>query len=120
MSSIMACLKNERTVIYAFVTGINKVPKAGQFCDINNVQEFSILDSEYAEAFGLTEQNVQHLIEIFNRENPETQVAKSDLQEECGNNKIRDTYYFNLLSVINYFERKKNFKSYQINSGHLT
>lgn len=55
MSSILACLKNERTAIYAFVTGINEVPKADQFCDIDNVQEFSMLDSEYAEAFGLTE-----------------------------------------------------------------
>jgi len=55
MSKVLACLKNEETIQYAFITGFNRFAKADLFSDLNNLKELTILDSLYAEAFGFTE-----------------------------------------------------------------
>jgi len=58
MSSVFACLKNEETVLYAFVTGINRFSKADIFSGVNNLLELSILDSPHADSFGFTASDV--------------------------------------------------------------
>jgi len=55
MSKVFACLKNEETIQYAFITGVNRFSKLDLFSDLNNLKELTILDSLYAEAFGFTE-----------------------------------------------------------------
>jgi len=54
ISSVFACLKNEKTILYAFITGINRFAKADIFSGLNNLTELSILDSPHADSFGFT------------------------------------------------------------------
>jgi hypothetical protein len=54
MSSFFACLQNEETILYTFLTGINRFTMAEISPGLNNLLELSILDSLHADSFGFT------------------------------------------------------------------
>lgn len=56
-------LKGNNNLKKSVITGITKIAKAGLFSDVNNIQEYSILKSRYAEYFGFTEDEVQVLLQ---------------------------------------------------------
>jgi len=72
MSKVFACLKNEVTIQYAFITGVNRFAKAELFSGGNNLKELTILKSKYAEAFGFTSKDVRDLVNKYNKKNPPT------------------------------------------------
>jgi len=69
LSSIFACLKNEETILYAFLTGINRFDKDA--ISLNNLKELSILDSLHADCFEFTESDVKELVRRNNSKNPD-------------------------------------------------
>ena len=70
LSKILACIKNEESIFYVSITGINRLSKANLFSGLNNLAELTILDSEYSDCFGLTASDVTELIRRFNENNP--------------------------------------------------
>ena len=70
MSQVFACLKNEETIKYSFITGVNRFAKADLFSGLNHLNELTILDSKYADAFGFTEENVRDLVNKYNKNSP--------------------------------------------------
>jgi hypothetical protein len=44
IARILACLKNEESILYASLTGINRLSKADIFSGLNNLAERSILE----------------------------------------------------------------------------
>ena len=61
-SMLGKALKGNDNLKKSVVTGVTKIAKAGLFSDVNNPEEYSILDNEYAEYFGFTEAEVQSLL----------------------------------------------------------
>jgi len=71
MSSFFACLQNEETILYTFLTGINRFTFMAEISPgLNNLLELSILDSLHADSFGFTASEVLELVRRYNSSNP--------------------------------------------------
>lgn len=56
-------LKDNDSLQYAMLTGIQRVAKENVFSDLNNLKVFTVQDKEYAQWFGFTETEVRELLE---------------------------------------------------------
>lgn len=66
IAKVLACIKNEESIRYASLTGINRLSKANIFSDFNDLAKRSILDLEYADCFGFTASDVVELVKRYN------------------------------------------------------
>ncbi|MEO1301173.1 MAG: AAA family ATPase, partial [Bacteroidota bacterium] len=57
------CFKDNFYLERGIMTGILRIAKADLFSGINNFKEYSLLDKRYAEHFGFTDAEVNHLFE---------------------------------------------------------
>ena len=95
-------LKTNQYLKTGVMTGIIRVIKAGIFSDLNNLSVYIILDSDYDEAFGLTEKEVEQALKDYN------------IFEELNNvkfwydgYKIGNKEVYNPWSIINFLKNKE-------------
>ena len=95
-------LKTNQYLKTGVMTGIIRVIKAGIFSDLNNLSVYTILDSDYDEAFGLTEKEVEQPLKDYN------------IFEELNNvkfwydgYKIGNKEVYNPWSIINFLKNKE-------------
>jgi hypothetical protein len=61
-SLLTGCLKDNRYLFKAVLTGILRVAKESVFSDLNNLNVYSLLSPEFATDFGFTEPEVQDIL----------------------------------------------------------
>ena len=84
------------------LTGINRVIKAGIFSDLNNLKVYSILNKEYSEFFGFTENDVIEALKYFNIEYELPEVKSWYDGYRFGNSEL-----YNPWSILNFLHSKE-------------
>lgn len=104
--------KDNSNLSYGFLTGILRIAQESIFSGLNNLTVNSIMDEEYDEFFGFTEDEVNKMLAYY---------GASDKEEELRN--WYDGYYFgnkeiyNPWSVISYLSRGCLPQAYWVNTG---
>ena len=104
--------KDNSYLSYGFLTGILRIAQESIFSGLNNLIVNSIMDEEYDEFFGFTEDEVNKMLAYY---------GASDKEEELRN--WYDGYYFgnkeiyNPWSVISYLSRGCLPQAYWVNTG---
>lgn len=89
----------EKTVL----TGVSRVAKESIFSGANNFKVFTILDNEFAEDFGITEQEIDKIIKDF-----DIKDDKEEIKRWYDGYKIGDKEgIYNPWSILNYLTDKK-------------
>ena len=98
----------EKTVI----TGVSRVAKESIFSGANNFDVYTVLDNEFADDFGITEKEMDKVIEDF-----EVQDDKEAIKRWYDGYKIGDIEgIYNPWSIINYLN-KKELMPYWVNTS---
>ena len=98
----------EKTVI----TGVSRVAKESIFSGANNFDVYTVLDNEFADDFGITEEEMNKVIKDFEIEENKEEIKKWYDGYKIGN--IEGIY--NPWSVLNYLS-KKEVKPYWTNTS---
>ena len=98
----------EKTVI----TGVSRVAKESIFSGANNFKVYTVLDNEFADDFGITEEEMDKVIKDFEIEEDKEEIKKWYDGYKIGN--IEGIY--NPWSVLNYLS-KKEVKPYWTNTS---
>ena len=104
-------LKTNSNLKMGVMTGIVRVAQAGIFSDLNNLIVYTILDDEYSEYFGLTEEEVTKALDYYNLE---YNIEK--VKEWYDGYKFGQTEVYNPWSILNYISRKK-LEAYWVNTS---
>ena len=89
----------EKTVL----TGVSRVAKESIFSGANNFKVFTVLDDEFSDDFGITEEEMNQVIKDFN-----IQDKKEDIKEWYDGYTIGHTEgIYNPWSILNYLKNKK-------------
>ncbi len=104
-------LKTNLNLKMGVMTGIVRVAQAGIFSDLNNLIVYTILDDEYSEYFGLTEEEVTKALDYYNLE---YNIEK--VKEWYDGYKFGQTEVYNPWSILNYVSRKK-LEAYWVNTS---
>ena len=94
-------LKTSNSLKYAFITGIQRVAKENIFSDLNNLDVYTVCDSEYSEYFGFDAIETKKLLEYYGLE------LNDEVKEMYDGYHIGKQDIYNPWSIINYAKRKK-------------
>ena len=89
----------EKTVL----TGVSRVAKESIFSGANNFKVFTVLDDEFSEDFGITEEEMDKIIEDFNIEDEKEEIKKWYDGYTIGNM----AGIYNPWSILNYLTDRK-------------
>jgi len=95
-------LKTNLYLKTGIMTGIIRVIKAGIFSDLNNLKIYSILDKEYSDFFGFTQEEVKKALEDFNIEYELPEVKSWYDGYKFGNSEV-----YNPWSILNFLQHKE-------------
>ncbi len=98
----------EKTVL----TGVSRVAKESIFSGANNFKVFTVLDNEFADDFGITEEEMNKVIEDFKVEDDKEEIKKWYDGYKIGN--VEGIY--NPWSILNYLTDKQ-LKPYWVNTS---
>lgn len=103
-------LKGNDSLNQAMLTGIQRVAKENIFSGLNNLLVCTVMDPEYSQYFGFTEQETEELLNYYELElTPEVKAMY--------NGYVFDrTAMYNPWSLINYASRKR-LEPYWVNTG---
>ena len=104
-----SALKTNDSVKYGILTGITRIIKEGIFSGLNNLYVNTVLSKNYAEYFGLLENEVIEMLDYFNMKYKIEEVRSWYNGYLFGNEQI-----YNPWSIVNYL-REKEIKSYWAN-----
>ena len=109
-----SALKTNDSLKYGILTGITRIIKEGIFSGLNNLYVNTVLSKNYAEYFGLLENEVIEMLDYFNMKYKIEEVRSWYNGYLFGNEQI-----YNPWSIVNYL-REKEIKSYWANvSGNM-
>ena len=95
-------LKTNLYLRTGIMTGIIRVIKAGIFSDLNNLKVYSILDKEYSDFFGFTQEEVKKALEDFNIEYELPEVKSWYDGYKFGNSEV-----YNPWSILNFLQHRE-------------
>ena len=98
----------EKTVL----TGVSRAIREGIFSGVNNINVFTVLDNEFADDFGITEEEMDKVIEDFKIEDEKEEIKKWYDGYKIGN--VEGIY--NPWSILNYLTDKQ-LKPYWVNTS---
>ena len=98
----------EKTVL----TGVSRVAKESIFSGANNFKVFTVLDNQFADDFGITEKEMDKVIEDFKIEDDKEEIKKWYDGYKIGN--VEGIY--NPWSILNYLTDKQ-LKPYWVNTS---
>lgn len=104
--------KDNRYLSFGFLTGILRIAQESIFSGLNNLSVNSILDQEYDQFFGFTENEVDDLLSYYNVSN-----RKQELKDWYDGYLFGNTEIYNPWSVINYVARGCIPQAYWANTG---
>ncbi len=89
----------EKTVL----TGVSRVAKESIFSGANNFDVYTVLDNEFSEDFGITEKEMDKIIEDFNIEDEKEEIKKWYDGYTIGNTEE----IYNPWSILNYLTKRQ-------------
>ena len=95
-------LKTNLYLRTGIMTGIIRVIKAGIFSDLNNLKVYSILDKEYSDFFGFTQEEVKKTLEDFKIE-----YELPDVKSWYDGYKFGNSEVYNPWSILNFLQHKE-------------
>ena len=98
----------EKTVL----TGVSRVAKESIFSGANNFDVYTVLDDEFADDFGITEEEMEKIIKDFKIEDEKEEIKKWYDGYRIGN--VEGIY--NPWSILNYLKNKE-LKPYWVNTS---
>ena len=98
----------EKTVL----TGVSRVAKESIFSGTNNINVFTVLDNEFADDFGITEEEMDKVIEDFKVEDDKEEIKKWYDGYKIGEKEG----IYNPWSILNYLTDKQ-LKPYWVNTS---
>jgi len=85
----------------SILTGVLRVSKQSLFSDVNNIEVYGIVDNNYNEYFGFTEEETKVLLDYYNLE------LTSEVKEMYDGYNFSGTYIYNSWTIVNYASDKK-------------
>ena len=107
-----AALKDNKYLGKAVLTGIVRVSKESLFSGLNNITIYSILNSDYSQYFGFTEQEVDELLHDFSVE-----VDRAQITNWYNGYKFGDNTIYNPWSILNCMKNKGALQAYWVNTS---
>lgn len=104
-------LKTNNYLKMGILTGIIRVAQAGIFSDLNNFTNYTILNNEYSDCFGLVESEVKAMLDYYNIGYEMPEVKSWYNGYSFGEDEI-----YNPWSILKYVQFKK-VKSYWVNTS---
>ena len=104
-------LKDNNYLEMGIMTGILRVAKENIFSGLNNLEAHTILDNEFTEYFGITEEEVNQAVKDFDLE-----YELEDVQKWYNGYLFGDRKVYNPWSIVNFLKRKK-LKPYWVNTS---
>lgn len=95
-------LKDNEYLQFSIVTGILQVAKEGIFSGLNNLSVYTVLDNEFSDGFGLTDDEVKEALEYYGLSQNIEEVRKW-----YNGYKFGDIQIYNPWSILNYLKRKE-------------
>ena len=95
-------LKTNLYLRTGIMTGIIRVIKAGIFSDLNNLKVYSILDKEYSDFFGFTQEEVKKALEDFKIE-----YELPDVKSWYDGYKFGNSEVYNPWSILNFLQHNE-------------
>mgnify|MGYP000874035433 FL=1 len=95
-------LKTNPYLKMGIMTGIIRVIKAGIFSDLNNLRVYSILNEQYSDFFGFTQNEVENALKDFNIE-----YELPDVRSWYDGYKFGNSDVYNPWSILNFLTDKK-------------
>ena len=96
----------------AILTGVSRIAKESLFSGMNNFDVYTIMDNEFADDFGITEDEMKKIIKDFNIQDEEKEIKKWYDGYKIGN--VEGIY--NPWSILNYLKNKE-LKPYWVNTS---
>lgn len=106
-------LKTSTSLKYAMLTGIQRVAKENIFSDLNNLDVYTVIDSDYSKYFGFSTEETKELLEYYGLE------LNDEVKEMYDGYKMGDTEIYNPWSILNY-TRRKELVPYWVNTSANT
>ncbi len=110
-----AALKSNRYLHRAVMTGILRISKESIFSDLNNLQIYGVLQSQYGAYFGFTECEVADLLKQTGLQSHETAV-----RDWYNGYRIGKTVVYNPWSIINFIHFEGTLEPYWVNTSDNT
>jgi hypothetical protein len=108
-------LKNNDFLEKGIVTGILRIAKASLFSGVNNLEEYTILDSKYAEYFGFTEEEVVDIVQRSGID--KTHALMQGVKEWYNGYRIGDYTIYNPWSIMKMIQKSGNLESYWLGTA---
>ncbi len=115
MRNLLSGAFKDNSYLYKGVlTGILRISKESIFTGLNNVSVFTVLDNEFADNFGFTEDETKKILNDFNVSTEYEQVKRWYNGYKIGNT----TNIYNPWSILNYAKSYENgFKPFWVNTS---
>jgi len=111
-SFLGAGLKDNNYLYKAVLTGILRISRESLFSDLNNIDVYTLLNSQYAEYFGFTENEVKWLLQ-----QTQSDINISALSEWYNGYQIGNTIIYNPWSIVSCIKHQGKFKPYWLNTS---
>lgn len=107
-------LKTNEYLHMGVLTGIVRVAQAGIFSDLNNIENYTILNDEYSQYFGLLEDEVEKALQDY-----DVSYKLDEVKSWYNGYKFGDFEVYNPLSILKFLKTKK-LEAYWINTSGNT
>ena len=104
-------LKTNQYLHMGVLTGIARVAQAGIFSDLNNIENYTILNDEYSQYFGLLEEEVEKALLDYG-----VSYKLDEVKSWYNGYKFGDSEVYNPLSILKFLKTKK-LEAYWVNTS---
>ena len=104
-------LKTNEYLHMGVLTGIVRVAQAGIFSDLNNIENYTILNDEYSQYFGLLEEEVEKALLDYG-----VSYKLEEVKSWYNGYKFGDSEVYNPLSILKFLKTKK-LEAYWVNTS---
>lgn len=104
-------LKTNQYLHMGVLTGIVRVAQAGIFSDLNNIENYTILNDEYSQYFGLLEEEVEKALLDYG-----VSYKLEEVKFWYNGYKFGDSEVYNPLSILKFLKTKK-LEAYWVNTS---
>lgn len=104
-------LKTNQYLHMGVLTGIVRVAQAGIFSDLNNIENYTILNDEYSQYFGLLEEEVEKALLDYG-----VSYKLEEVKSWYNGYKFGDSEVYNPLSILKFLKTKR-LEAYWVNTS---
>jgi len=106
-------LKTNSALQKGFLTGITRIAKEGIFSGLNHLSVFTVLDAEYSDKFGFTQNEVDQLLISYDLVD-----KKNDIKNWYDGYIFGQINIYNPWSLINCIKKRGEFETYWVNTSN--